>query len=734
MRLFLAARLRAIVLLFFVLHFSHIFNCDQFRTFMSTAEISTVESRTLTPRESALLQAVIDTYYPEILPQANDDSGHFRRHARRWPLVGQISQIFSAESAESWTNLRDCLTALSRPWQAWWSYPRWRSFEKLPLSERGMWLARFESRVPSSWRLVLQSIRRLMWETVYGPENGISEASSIVPGENQNHPDRIADWWQSWQDQRSDATDRATRNAGLQASPLRPGQTTLACDYLVIGSGAAGAVMAAELAETGRRVLLVERAALVDREHFLWPPASSLVEMWGRAACPSLPVHLQTANAWGGSTLAAEPGLLDPLPNQLLHWAEKWGFEAGLSENFRHSLYTVRRRLELQERDDDDDPSTRTWLENSGLALGFKMRRAHSSCALANSACELCTRGCPSGDWADARNTYLMDAQRLGVYLLPGCEVTEFEVEDEQAVAARAWLLRDDGSREEITIRFRNAVLCAGAIHSPRILQRSGLRQPAIGQRLRLHPSLFVAAEMPDNRHDIALDRMLVAHPTAFGHAAEHCELRPVPVNPLRASLALPFRNAVDHKRLMQRWERMVLIQVTLKDSGNGFVCGVPRGRQSATAMTSSLGHRDTSIQYRLTKIDRERLLAGANAAVYWLRAAGCPLIFSPWDPQWRLHEALDDRAFSKILQRSQRTAQRGQLPPLWSAHASSTCRLGDSPMRGAVDRHGTVFGLVNVYIADASILPTATSSDPRLLITTLSHYLAQDIKTLTQR
>jgi hypothetical protein len=669
--------------------------------------------------------------------------------------------VFAGESPDTWQQLRTCLAALVRPWRGWWNFPRWRSFDRLPLSERAGWLERFSGELDAGSRLALQTIRSLVWQAVYGPTSAAAASSDFdaeVPSEaaftsrdgGQNHTSQegqqrnrqprhsqsrqgaaeaVQQWWHDWQAERSEATGRATRNAGLEASPLRSGQSTVACDYLVIGSGVAGAVMAAELAETGRRVLLVERASLVDRESFLWPPSPSLVESWGTVARPEQPVWLQTASAWGGSSLNAEPGLLDPSQSELAQWAQAWGWEELLSDDFRHSLFTVRRRLDLVEKDDDDNPLTRTWLENAALALGLQVRRAHSSCVLASRACELCQRGCASGDWADARNTYLMDAQRLGVYLLPQCEVVAFETEDGQAVAAQAWLTADDGQRRELTIRFRHAVCCAGALHTPRILQRSGLVSATLGQRLRLHPSIWVAGELPAEIPDIALDRMLVANGQSLDSVSGWCDLRPVSVNPWRASMAVPFRDATDHKRWLQRWERLVLIQVTLRDEGHGFIAdnrfGVKPGEFPP-------GGRDAEIRYRMSATDRARLIAGGNMAMRWLRGAGCPVVFSPWDSRWRLHAELDEMAYESIVQKSQRATRRGQLPPMWSAYATSTCRVADSPMRGAVSRRGQLFGLDNVFVTDASILPTATSSDPRMLITTLSHYLAQGIKVMT--
>ena len=50
-------------------------------------------------------------------------------------------------------------------------------------------------------------------------------------------------------------------------------------------------------------------------------------------------------------------------------------------------------------------------------------------------------------------------------------------------------------------------------------------------------------------------------------------------------------------------------------------------------------------------------------------------------------------------------------------AHARSTCRIGDAPKYSALDRYNRVHGLRNLYVVDASILPSSCGTNPPLTI-----------------
>lgn len=60
--------------------------------------------------------------------------------------------------------------------------------------------------------------------------------------------------------------------------------------------------------------------------------------------------------------------------------------------------------------------------------------------------------------------------------------------------------------------------------------------------------------------------------------------------------------------------------------------------------------------------------------------------------------------------------------------HPMSTARMGKDSDVGVVDEKGLVYGYENLYIANASVIPSTTIVNPQLTINALSLMVAQGI------
>ena len=66
---------------------------------------------------------------------------------------------------------------------------------------------------------------------------------------------------------------------------------------------------------------------------------------------------------------------------------------------------------------------------------------------------------------------------------------------------------------------------------------------------------------------------------------------------------------------------------------------------------------------------------------------------------------------------------------PLFSAHQMGSCRMSSSPTKGVVNPNGESWEIKNLYLADASIFPTASGVNPMLTTFSIAHSVAQFIK-----
>ena len=65
----------------------------------------------------------------------------------------------------------------------------------------------------------------------------------------------------------------------------------------------------------------------------------------------------------------------------------------------------------------------------------------------------------------------------------------------------------------------------------------------------------------------------------------------------------------------------------------------------------------------------------------------------------------------------------------LFSAHQMSSCRMGGKASMAAFDPEGESYEVKNLFIADASALPSAPGVNPMISIMGLAHRNAQIIK-----
>ena len=110
--------------------------------------------------------------------------------------------------------------------------------------------------------------------------------------------------------------------------------------------------------------------------------------------------------------------------------------------------------------------------------------------------CGYCGFGCPLGAKQSAVETWLADAAGRGARIVVRTRAQRVLVERGAAVGVEAL----SGGRR-IRVRARAVVVACGAIHTPALLVRSGLRNRSIGENLHLHPVTLVAGEFDEPTH-----------------------------------------------------------------------------------------------------------------------------------------------------------------------------------------------------------------------------------------
>ena len=453
-------------------------------------------------------------------------------------------------------------------------------------------------------------------------------------------------------------------------------------DVLIVGSGAGGSPTAALLAEAGLDVLVVEEGDLVRQGEVI--PFS--LEQMGRqyraggvtaaVGRPAL-AYAEGCCAGGGSEINS--GLYRRPPEEVL---DRWRTAYRLDDLDTGELYAI---CEEVESELTVQPLTRPPIPPSELLrrgaehLGWKHGEIPRWMAYAGA----------DGHGPRRRSmteTYLPRATSAGAVLAVGHRVDRLVVDRRAtgAVATAAMVTDRDGTTTEV--RCADVIVCAGAIQTPALLQRSGLgrRRDAL---LAAHPTVKLAARF-DADVNVA-DEVPVHQVTEF---APELSFGGSASNPGLVALALSD-NWSRFGAAVEAWQQMAVYYAAIASEGRGRVVAVP-------------GWRDPIVTYRLTPRDSALLGRGLARLALVLLEAGATAVY----PSYRGAPIVRGRRDLAVLQGTF-TASRASL---MTVHLCSTVPMGGDQRRSATDSNGRVIGSSNVFVNDASLLPDAPGVNPQ--------------------
>jgi len=490
------------------------------------------------------------------------------------------------------------------------------------------------------------------------------------------------------------------------------GDQQLACDVVVVGSGAGGGVAAAELAKRGLDVVVLEKGGYAAERDFHHVEGDAYQELYLYGltlTTDDLACRIVAGSTLGGGTVVNYTTSFKTPSWVLAEWAEVSGAEAFVSGEVAASLDAVAERIGVTT--EQSGPGVRDALMERGLErLGWQvgpLPRNVRGCAQ-DAGCGWCGFGCRLGAKQSTMVTWLPDAAAHGARIVVGADVRRVLVDEGWAVGVEASV---PGGR--LRVRARAVVAAGGAIETPALLLRSGLRGQ-VGHHLHLHPGTAAMGvfDQPvrwwegttQARYSAELRGRLGAYAPIF---------ETVPLHPAAAAAALPWQSAAQHRDLMERSAHLSLIGVLCRDTSDGRVRidrdGNPR------------------VRWRLNRQDEDRMAAGVAAAGEVLAAAGATEVFSVHRQRFAFRPGGPDahRAWAEATRRAGFRAGRATLA---SYHQMGSCRMGTDPATSAVGPDQQTHEVKALYVADASVFPTAVGVNPMLTVMGLAHRAAAGI------
>ena len=271
---------------------------------------------------------------------------------------------------------------------------------------------------------------------------------------------------------------------------------TLSCDVLVVGSGAGGGVIAAQCAEAGKDVLVLEMGGYRNESDFTNLEVPGYFELYyggGLATSESGSIAILAGSTLGGGTVVNYMNCVRTPESILAEW-ESHGLEGLASGSFvADHMDVVMERIGANTEATKQNKTHQKLMEACD-ELGYEHRPIWRNASLDDDPefCGFCLLGCQRGCKRSAMKTWLQDASDGGARAVVGCHADKILVEDGRATGVEATVTHADGSTTALTIEAPTVVVACGSIESPALLLRSGIGGPAAGKNLRLHPAYVV--------------------------------------------------------------------------------------------------------------------------------------------------------------------------------------------------------------------------------------------------
>jgi choline dehydrogenase-like flavoprotein len=482
--------------------------------------------------------------------------------------------------------------------------------------------------------------------------------------------------------------------AGLMSQNEVTSDLRVSCAVVIVGSGAGGATMAAELADAGVDVIVVEEGGYHSTESFTAEAGRAARTLYRDGgvglALGRPPVLFSEGRCVGGSTVVNGGMSWRTPPQALERWASEDGVVAITERDMEPFFAKVESRISVSLQDPETIGKDMQLLKAGADAKGWKIipnLRNQLHCAGSNN----CTNGCPTGAKRSMVVTNIPRALGHGARLFADCRVERITRSGRAVTGIEGRFVRPGGHRgPRLTVRAPVVVVAGGAVQTPALLARSGLRSRSgqLGRNLSLHPNAKVIAFFDDEVvgwhgvHQAYQVREFID---------DGILLTAVNIAPSLLAMTLPAYGR-ELGSFMAGYNHLVTAGCLIEDTGTGRVRNIP-----------GLG---TQVTYQLNDRDAERVVRGVRYCAELMFAAGARWVMLPFDgaPLVRDPAELADLLARPVDKKS---------IELFTVHLMGTARMSDDPRRGVVDSFGAFHSVPGLFVADASLFPGPIGVNP---------------------
>lgn len=494
----------------------------------------------------------------------------------------------------------------------------------------------------------------------------------------------------------------------------------MSADYIIVGAGTAGCVLADRMSARGFRILLLEAGG--DNRHMhvripaAFPKLFKTQRDWAYSTTPQAALDDRSIFWPRGKMLGGSSSM-----NAQIHqWCstrdfDAWDIEGWRSANLTPALKRVDSELNggpLRE----PNPLTHAFVQ-SAAAAGLRTHGSYNGGAIEAGAwiAEVAHR---DGVRHGAADAYLDKAKAAGARILTHAHVQRILFDGNRAVGVE---LRQGRDLQRVTANG-GVILCGGAVNTPQTLMLSGIgpadQLKSLGIEAR-HHAADVGANLQD--HLMFVMHYRAKRPISLRSAESPANLLRY-ILKRRGMLASNIAEAVAFFASSEGAApdlEIVFAPALFENEGltppsaHGFSMGVvllaPKSRGRVT-LESSDPHSAPLIDPGYLSdpdgSDLARLIIGARRA----QAIAMQAPLANENAGMMLPRALDDEVITTAIRATAHTIY----------HPVGTCRMG-ADENSVVDPNLAVRGVERLWIADASVMPTIPSGHPNAVVAAIA-------------
>lgn len=513
----------------------------------------------------------------------------------------------------------------------------------------------------------------------------------------------------------------------MMEHPSDGSELYLPVDALIVGSGSGAGVVADTLTSKGYKCVVLEKGRYYHPSEFNFKVGDGMKNLYenkGVVATTNQQLFLLAGSTFGGGSTVNWSACLKTPFKVRMEWYQDHKIDWAATASYDNDLEYVLKKMQATTENIDHSFSNEIILDG-GSKLGYDVSVVpQNNGGHPNHDCGFCFLGCKHNIKQGSAACWFRDASKNGCQFMDQVKVRQVLHKKGKAYGV---LCEDlEGRKFKIT-GPKKIIMCGGSLNTPVVLQNSGFKNKHIGKNLKLHPVSLLMGHFPNKRthpyHKPIMTSVCTEADDLDGKA-HGAKVETMLHTPHIEAAFLTWRGSDQLRQQLLGYNNTSAMLLITRDTSSGSV------RADKTRPDALV------IDYTINKFDRNALLESMAVTADMLYIKGAEGIYPPqaWSPIFKStkpveERLIDDEDYQKWRKELLSIPLSAEGPSYGSAHQMSSCRMsGKGPSDGACDIRGRLYECSNIYVADASAMPTASGANPMISTMALARHTALNI------